>query len=144
MAMELQPGVNKLVRVYVTQKRKILAKAIKWPVVMVTKVSFSRVMRKEDMPFLPDGTPVQIVLNPLGVPSRMNIGQVLKLTWVGSRLRYENQSYGLHIQTVLKKPVLMHLTGNKSMQSVTFMSHKLIGIGSESCGRCYGKSFRRK
>ena len=56
----------------------------------------SRVMRKEDMPFLPDGTPVQIVLNPLGVPSRMNIGQVLE-THLGvgcSRLRYENQSYG--------------------------------------------------
>ncbi|MDU6074705.1 MAG: DNA-directed RNA polymerase subunit beta, partial [Veillonella parvula] len=67
---ELQPGVNKLVRVYIAQKRKI-HEGDKMAGRHGNKGVVSRVMRKEDMPFLPDGTPVQIVLNPLGVPSRM-------------------------------------------------------------------------
>ena len=71
---DLQPGVNKLVRVYIAQKRKI-HEGDKMAGRHGNKGVVSRVMRKEDMPFLPDGTPVQIVLNPLGVPSRMNIGQ---------------------------------------------------------------------
>ena len=75
---ELQPGVNKLVRVYIAQKRKI-HEGDKMAGRHGNKGVVSRVMRKEDMPFLPDGTPVQIVLNPLGVPSRMNIGQVLEV-----------------------------------------------------------------
>lgn len=74
---ELPPGVNHLVRVYIAQKRKISV-GDKMAGRHGNKGVVSRVMREEDMPFLPDGTPVQIVLNPLGVPSRMNIGQVLE------------------------------------------------------------------
>ncbi len=74
---ELSPGVNKLVRCYVAQKRKI-SEGDKMAGRHGNKGVISRIMPVEDMPFLPDGTPVQIVLNPLGVPSRMNIGQVLE------------------------------------------------------------------
>jgi DNA-directed RNA polymerase subunit beta len=74
---ELPPGVNHLVRVYIAQKRKI-HEGDKMSGRHGNKGVVSRVMRQEDMPFLPDGTPVQIVLNPLGVPSRMNIGQILE------------------------------------------------------------------
>ena len=74
---ELKPGVNKLVRVYVAQKRKIL-QGDKMAGRHGNKGVVSRVMPVEDMPYLPDGTPVQIVLNPLGVPSRMNIGQIME------------------------------------------------------------------
>ena len=74
---ELAPGVNELVRVYIAQKRKISV-GDKMAGRHGNKGVISRIMRQEDMPFLPDGTPVEIVLNPLGVPSRMNIGQVLE------------------------------------------------------------------
>jgi DNA-directed RNA polymerase subunit beta len=74
---ELPPGVNQLVRVYIAQKRKI-SEGDKMAGRHGNKGVVARVMAVEDMPFLPDGTPVQIVLNPLGVPSRMNIGQVLE------------------------------------------------------------------
>ena len=74
---ELPPGVTRLVRVYIAQKRKI-HEGDKMSGRHGNKGVVSRVMRQEDMPFLPDGTPVQIVLNPLGVPSRMNIGQILE------------------------------------------------------------------
>ena len=74
---ELPPGVNQMVRVYIAQKRKI-HEGDKMAGRHGNKGVVSRVMRQEDMPFLPDGTPVQIVLNPLGVPSRMNIGQILE------------------------------------------------------------------
>ena len=89
---ELQPGVNKLVRVYIAQKRKI-HEGDKMAGRHGNKGVVSRVMRKEDMPFLPDGTPVQIVLNPLGVPSRMNIGQVLE-----THLGYAVQGLGMKIK----------------------------------------------
>ena len=75
---ELDPGVNKLVRVYIAQKRKISV-GDKMAGRHGNKGVISRVLPKEDMPFLADGTPLQIVLNPLGVPSRMNIGQVLEV-----------------------------------------------------------------
>ncbi|MHB1626837.1 MAG: DNA-directed RNA polymerase subunit beta [Bacilli bacterium] len=74
---ELPPGVNQLVRVYIAQKRKI-SEGDKMAGRHGNKGVVARIMPVEDMPFLPDGTPVQIVLNPLGVPSRMNIGQVLE------------------------------------------------------------------
>ncbi|NLL08165.1 MAG: DNA-directed RNA polymerase subunit beta, partial [Firmicutes bacterium] len=74
---ELPPGVNRLVRCYVAQKRKI-SEGDKMAGRHGNKGVISRIMPVEDMPFLPDGTPVQIVLNPLGVPSRMNIGQILE------------------------------------------------------------------
>lgn len=74
---ELPPGVNRLVRVYVAQKRKI-SQGDKMAGRHGNKGVISRVMPEADMPFMADGTPVQIVLNPLGVPSRMNIGQILE------------------------------------------------------------------
>ena len=75
---ELPPGVNQLVRVYIAQKRKI-SEGDKMAGRHGTKGVISRILPEEDMPFMPDGTPVQVVLNPLGVPSRMNIGQVLEV-----------------------------------------------------------------
>ena len=75
---ELPPGVNNLVRVYVAQKRKISV-GDKMAGRHGNKGVISRILPEEDMPFLPDGTPLEIVLNPLGVPSRMNIGQVLEV-----------------------------------------------------------------
>ena len=90
---ELNPGVNELVRVYIAQKRKISV-GDKMAGRHGNKGVISRVLPEEDMPFLPDGRPLQICLNPLGVPSRMNIGQVLEvhLGWAASQL-------GWHIAT---------------------------------------------
>jgi DNA-directed RNA polymerase subunit beta len=75
---ELGPGVNEVVRVYIAQKRKISV-GDKMAGRHGNKGVVSRILPKEDMPYLPDGTPLDIVLNPLGVPSRMNIGQVLEV-----------------------------------------------------------------
>lgn len=86
---ELPPGVNQLVRVYVAQKRKI-SEGDKMAGRHGNKGVIARILPEEDMPFLPDGTPVEIVLNPLGVPSRMNLGQVLEthLGWAAKVLGY--------------------------------------------------------
>lgn len=86
---ELSPGVSQLVRVYVAQKRKI-SEGDKMAGRHGNKGVISRIIPVEDMPFLPDGTPVEIVLNPLGVPSRMNIGQVLEchLGWAAKTLGF--------------------------------------------------------
>ncbi|MDE2126501.1 MAG: DNA-directed RNA polymerase subunit beta [Armatimonadetes bacterium] len=86
-ADELNPGVNMMVRVYLAQKRKIM-EGDKMAGRHGNKGVVSKILPTEDMPFLPDGTPVDIVLNPLGVPSRMNIGQVLEthLGYVGHHL----------------------------------------------------------
>jgi len=83
---ELAPGVNQLVRVYIAQKRKI-TDGDKLAGRHGNKGVIAKILPVEDMPFLPDGTPVDVVLNPLGVPSRMNIGQILELHlgWVASR-----------------------------------------------------------
>jgi DNA-directed RNA polymerase subunit beta len=75
---EMNPGVNQVVRVYIAQKRKISV-GDKMAGRHGNKGVVSRVLPREDMPYLPDGTPLDIVLNPLGVPSRMNIGQVLEV-----------------------------------------------------------------
>lgn len=75
---ELSPGVNKVIRVYVATKRKIMV-GDKMCGRHGNKGVVSRILPREDMPFLPDGTPIQICLNPLGIPSRMNIGQVLEV-----------------------------------------------------------------
>ena len=90
---DLNPGVNELVRCYIAQKRKISV-VDKMAGRHGNKGVISRVLPEEDMPFLPDGRPLQICLNPLGVPSRMNIGQVLEvhLGWAASAL-------GWHIAT---------------------------------------------
>lgn len=87
---ELPPGVNRLVRVYIAQKRKI-SEGDKMAGRHGNKGVISRILPEEDMPFLDDGTPVQIVLNPLGVPSRMNIGQILEchMGWVAKELGYK-------------------------------------------------------
>ena len=74
----MAPGVNRMVRVYIAQKRKIQV-GDKMAGRHGNKGVVSRVLPEEDMPFLADGTPLDIVLNPLGVPSRMNIGQVLEV-----------------------------------------------------------------
>lgn len=75
---ELGPGVNQIIRVYIAQKRKISV-GDKMAGRHGNKGVISRILPEEDMPFLPDGTPVDVVLNPLGVPSRMNLGQVLEV-----------------------------------------------------------------
>ncbi|KIV58235.1 DNA-directed RNA polymerase subunit beta [Aneurinibacillus migulanus] len=90
---ELPPGVNQLVRVYIAQKRKISV-GDKMAGRHGNKGVIARVLPEEDMPFLPDGTPVQVVLNPLGVPSRMNIGQALEV-----HLGMAAKSLGIHIAT---------------------------------------------
>jgi DNA-directed RNA polymerase subunit beta len=90
---ELQPGVNKEVKVYLAQKRKISV-GDKMAGRHGNKGVVSRILPVEDMPFLPDGTPLDIVLNPLGVPSRMNIGQVLEV-----HLGYAAKALGWKIQT---------------------------------------------
>ncbi len=86
---ELPPGVNQLVRVYIAQKRKI-SEGDKMAGRHGNKGVIARILPEEDMPFMPDGTPIEIVLNPLGVPSRMNIGQVLEthLGWAAKTLGY--------------------------------------------------------
>ena len=86
---ELSPGVNQLVRVSIAQKRKIGA-GDKMAGRHGNKGVISRVLPVEDMPFLPDGTPVDIILNPLGVPHRMNIGQIMEthLGWAAAALGY--------------------------------------------------------
>jgi len=90
---ELSPGVNMLVRCYIAQKRKISV-GDKMAGRHGNKGVVSRILPQEDMPFLPDGTPLDIVLNPLGVPSRMNIGQVLEV-----HLGMAASALGWHIMT---------------------------------------------
>ena len=90
---ELAPGVNEKVRVYIAQKRKISV-GDKMAGRHGNKGVVSRILKQEDMPFLPDGTPLDIVLNPLGVPSRMNIGQVLEV-----HLGYVAKALGWKIAT---------------------------------------------
>ena len=90
---ELSPGVNQMVRVYIAQKRKISV-GDKMAGRHGNKGVVSRILREEDMPFMPDGTPLQIVLNPLGVPSRMNLGQVLEV-----HLGMAAKALGWHVAT---------------------------------------------
>ena len=90
---ELSPGVNQVVRCYIAQKRKISV-GDKMAGRHGNKGVISRILPEEDMPFLPDGTPLQIVLNPLGVPSRMNIGQVLEV-----HLGYAAKALGWKVAT---------------------------------------------
>ena len=90
---ELSPGVNMVVRCYIAQKRKISV-GDKMAGRHGNKGVVSRILPQEDMPFLPDGTPLDICLNPLGVPSRMNIGQVLEV-----HLGYAAKTLGIHVAT---------------------------------------------
>ena len=90
---EMNPGVNQVVRVYIAQKRKISV-GDKMAGRHGNKGVVSRILPREDMPYLPDGTPLDIVLNPLGVPSRMNIGQMLEV-----HLGYAAQALGWKVAT---------------------------------------------
>ncbi|WP_164670669.1 DNA-directed RNA polymerase subunit beta [Virgibacillus doumboii] len=90
---ELPPGVNQLVRVYIVQKRKI-HEGDKMAGRHGNKGVISKILPEEDMPFLPDGTPIDIMLNPLGVPSRMNIGQVFEM-----HLGMAARQLGIHVAT---------------------------------------------
>ena len=90
---ELPPGVNQLVRVYIVQKRKI-HEGDKMAGRHGNKGVISKILPIEDMPYLPDGTPIDVMLNPLGVPSRMNIGQVLEL-----HLGMAAKKLGIHVAT---------------------------------------------
>ncbi|RPI37624.1 MAG: DNA-directed RNA polymerase subunit beta, partial [Nitrospiraceae bacterium] len=90
---ELPPGVNKLVKTYIAMKRKVQV-GDKMAGRHGNKGVVATVMPEEDMPYLPDGTPVDVVLNPLGVPSRMNVGQILE-----THLGWAAKSLGLHVAT---------------------------------------------
>ncbi|MBI5100585.1 MAG: DNA-directed RNA polymerase subunit beta [Nitrospirae bacterium] len=90
---ELPPGVNKLIKVYIAMKRKVQI-GDKMAGRHGNKGVVATVMPEEDMPFLPDGTPVDVVLNPLGVPSRMNVGQILE-----THLGLASKMLGLHVAT---------------------------------------------
>ena len=90
---ELAAGVNKVVRIYIAQKRKISV-GDKMAGRHGNKGCISRILPREDMPFLPDGTPLQVLLNPLGIPSRMNVGQVLEV-----HLGYAAKALGWKIMT---------------------------------------------
>jgi DNA-directed RNA polymerase subunit beta len=90
---ELSPGVNQLVRVYIAQKRKI-SQGDKMAGRHGNKGVVSIIVPEEDMPFMPDGTPVEIILTPLGVPSRMNIGQVMEI-----HLGWSARTLGIHVAT---------------------------------------------
>ena len=90
---DLPPGVVKLVKCYVAMKRK-LSVGDKMAGRHGNKGVVSRIVPEEDMPYLPDGTPVEIVLNPLGVPSRMNVGQILE-----THLGWAAKALGLHVAT---------------------------------------------
>jgi DNA-directed RNA polymerase subunit beta len=90
---ELSPGVNQLVRVYIAQKRKV-SQGDKMAGRHGNKGVISVIVPEEDMPYMPDGTPIQIILTPLGVPSRMNIGQVMEI-----HLGWAAQAHGIHVAT---------------------------------------------
>lgn len=104
---EMSPGVNEVIRVYIVQKRKI-SEGDKMAGRHGNKGVISRILPEEDMPFLPDGTPVDIMLNPLGVPSRMNIGQILEL-----HLGMAAKRLGVHVAT----PVFDGLT-NEELEAI--------------------------
>ena len=99
---ELSPGVNEVVRVYIVQKRKI-SEGDKMAGRHGNKGVISKILPSEDMPYMPDGTPVDIMLNPLGVPSRMNIGQVLEI-----HLGMAAKRLGLHVATPVFDGVEQH------------------------------------
>ncbi len=99
---ELAPGVNQVVRVYIVQKRKI-SEGDKMAGRHGNKGVISKILPSEDMPYLPDGTPVDIMLNPQGVPSRMNIGQVLEI-----HLGMAAKKLGIHVATPVFDGVEQH------------------------------------
>ena len=152
---DLSPGVNELVRVYVAKKRKI-AEGDKLAGRHGNKGVISKIVPEEDMPFLPDGRPVDIVLNPLGVPSRMNIGQMLEthLGWAARarRLR-ENErqrrrgSRRGHAPTPMATPVFDGATEADVDEALVVWTHKpplviqfLVEVKRPEGRRCSGKT----
>ena len=129
---ELAPGVNQAVRIYIAQKRRSLS-AIRWLDVMVTRVSF-RVLPVEDMPFLPNGRPLDIVLNPLGVPSRMNIGQVLEI-----HLSLAAKALGFNIAT----PVFDGANENDIMDTLE-LANDYVNMEWDEFKEKHGKNFFRR
>ncbi|MFN3649642.1 MAG: DNA-directed RNA polymerase subunit beta [Armatimonadota bacterium] len=119
-ADELPAGVNMLVRVYVAQKRKLM-EGDKMAGRHGNKGVISKIMAQEDMPFLPDGTPVDIVLNPLGVPSRMNIGQVLE-THLGLVTRFLG---GRYMNPIFQGRKEADIVGELNKMGDRLRSHKL-------------------
>jgi DNA-directed RNA polymerase subunit beta len=111
---ELPPGVVQLVKVYVAEKRKISV-GDKMAGRHGNKGIIARIVPEEEMPFLPDGTPVEIVLNPLGVPSRMNVGQILEthLGWAGRVLGFEAKTPVFQGATENEVGALLKLAGLK-------------------------------
>ncbi len=123
---ELMPGVMKMVKVYVAVKRK-MQPGDKMAGRHGNKGVVSRVMPQEDMPYLEDGTPVDIVLNPLGVPSRMNVGQILEthLGWASKRLGEQISSILDNVQHTMK-------SGEKTDADVKELKDKLKDVYTES------------
>ena len=114
---DLAPGVNSLVRVFVATKRKI-AEGDKLAGRHGNKGVISRIVPEEDMPFLADGTPVDVILNPLGVPSRMNIGQILEthLGWVAANGWYDDGSDAYKQSQDTRRPRLRRDAGVRRRQ----------------------------
>ena len=122
---ELPPGVVQLAKVYIAEKRKISV-GDKMAGRHGNKGIIARIAPEEDMPFLPDGTPVEIVLNPLGVPSRMNVGQVLEthLGWAGRVLGFEAKTPVFHGGSEDEVGLLLKLAGLR-------WAHECLGIKAE-------------
>ena len=93
---ELRSGVLQMVKVYIATKR-VISVGDKMAGRHGNKGVIAKILPVEDMPFLPDGTPIQIMLNPLGVPSRMNVGQILEthLGWAGAKLGFQADHAGV-------------------------------------------------
>ena len=121
---ELSPGVVQLVKVYVAEKRKVSV-GDKMAGRHGNKGIVARIVPEEDLPFLPDGTPVDVVLNPLGVPSRMNVGQILETTlgWVCRQLNFEAKTPVFQGATEDEIGVLLKVAGAK-------WAHSALGISS--------------
>ena len=116
---ELPAGVNQLVRVYIAQKRKVM-EGDKMAGRHGNKGVISRILPEEDMPYLPDGTPVDIVLNPLGVPSRMNIGQILET---------HQGLVGYHLGCEFRNPIFQGATEKEILADMSVYAWKLrIGV----------------
>ncbi len=133
---ELAPGVNELVRVYVAQRRKIQV-GDKLSGRHGNKGVISRILPVEDMPYMADGTPIDIVLNPLGVPSRMNVGQLLEthLGWAArAGWNTEDESYiegPFHVAT----PVFDGATEEEIAQVIELANKNLLAANREKCGK---------
>ena len=112
---ELPAGVNQLVRVYIAQKRKVM-EGDKMAGRHGNKGVISKILPEEDMPYLPDGTPVDIVLNPLGVPSRMNIGQILET---------HQGLVGKHLGITFRNPIFQGATEDEILADLKVLAWKL-------------------